>query len=393
MNGDQKWKVLMVHNYYQIPGGEDTVVTNEKRLLEEHGHEVVLYTRHNNELKSMSKLQKLGLPFTTIFNPKTYSEIKKIIKEQGIEIVHVHNTLNLISPAVYYAAVKCKVPVVQTIHNFRFLCPGATFYRDGHICEDCINKGLGCAVKHKCYRASRAQTLICVINTWIHRHTGILRKINYIALTEFNKSKLLQLNCIDPEKVFVRPNFTFTIENAFGNNDKGDFFLYVGRIEEIKGIERLIRVFQKIPQYNLELAGDGPLLEEMIRYTREQGTENIVFLGRIDHDSVMKKMKMARAVIVLSQVYEGFPMTIVEAYSVGTPVIGSNFGNIGNLIEEGKTGFKTSLQEKDIIATIERSTEGDDLTETVYQVFRSKYTAENAYRAVCRIYGEAEGRQ
>lgn len=209
MAEDHKQKILIVHNYYQIPGGEDTVMANEKKLLEDHGHVVVLYTRHNDELKSMRKMQKLALPFTTIFNLKTYREIKKIIKEQGIEIVHVHNTLNLISPAVYYAAVKCGIPVVQTIHNFRLLCPGAMFYRDGHICEDCMNKGLWCAVRHKCYRGSRMQTLICVISTWIHRHTGILGKINYITLTEFNKEKLSQLKQIKLERVFVKPNFTF----------------------------------------------------------------------------------------------------------------------------------------------------------------------------------------
>ena len=209
MAEDHKQKVLMVHNYYQISGGEDTVVSNEKKLLECYGHKVILYTRHNNELKTMGRLRKLGLPFTTIFNPRTYREIKKIIKEQGIEIVHVHNTLNLISPAVYYAAVKCGVPVIQTIHNFRFLCLGATFYRDGHICEDCVDKGLECAMRQKCYRGSRIQTLICVMNTWIHRHTGILGKINYIVLTEFNKEKLLQLKQIKPERVFVKPNFTF----------------------------------------------------------------------------------------------------------------------------------------------------------------------------------------
>lgn len=138
----------MVHNYYQIPGGEDTVVANEKKMLEEHGHKVVLYTRNNAELKTMNLLQKMLLPFTTIFNPKTYREIKKIIKKEKIDIVHVHNTLNLVSPSVYYAAKAMKVPVVQTIHNFRLLCPGATFYRDGHICEDCVSKGLMCAVKH-----------------------------------------------------------------------------------------------------------------------------------------------------------------------------------------------------------------------------------------------------
>ena len=129
-----KQTVLMVHNYYQIPGGEDTVVANEKKMLEEHGHKVILYTRNNSELKKLSLLQKMFLPITTIFNVKTYLEIKKIIKKEGIDIVHVHNTLNLISPSVYYAAILMKVPVVQTIHNFRLLFPGATIYRDGHIC-------------------------------------------------------------------------------------------------------------------------------------------------------------------------------------------------------------------------------------------------------------------
>ena len=147
-----KKKVLMVHNFYQIGGGEHTVYKNEVNMLRENGHEVVEYTRSNDELKQ-SKLKFLLLPFTTIWSIKTYREVKKIIKEQNIEIVHCHNTFPLISPSVYYAARKKKVPVVQTIHNFRFLCPGAIFYRDGRICEECREKqNFKSALKHKCYR-------------------------------------------------------------------------------------------------------------------------------------------------------------------------------------------------------------------------------------------------
>lgn len=179
VDNTRKHNILIVHNYYQIPGGEDTVVANEKKLLEENGHKVVLYSRNNYELKEMSTLQKVMLLFTTVFNPRTYRDIKHLIKTERIDIIHVHNTLNLISPAVYYAARAMKVPVVQTVHNFRLLCPGATFYRDGHICEDCVLKGLMCPVN------SRLQTLACVISTKIHRMTGIYGKINYICLTEF----------------------------------------------------------------------------------------------------------------------------------------------------------------------------------------------------------------
>lgn len=211
MTTNHKKRILMVHNYYQIPGGEDTVVANEKKLLEEYGHDVIMYTRHNDEIKSLGVLGKFSLPFIAVFNPRTYRDIKKIIRKENIEIVHVHNTLNLISPAVYYAAVKCKTPVVQTIHNYRFICPSAILYRNGHVCEDCLNINLGCAVKHGCYRGSHAQTLICVISMWLHRHTGILGKINYIVLTDFNREKLLELKQIRPERVYVKPNFTFEI--------------------------------------------------------------------------------------------------------------------------------------------------------------------------------------
>ncbi|KZD58120.1 MULTISPECIES: glycosyltransferase [Bacillus] len=209
---EKKKKILMVHNYYQIPGGEDTVVINEKKLLEEHGYTVLLYSRNNNELRKMSKLQKLCLPFTTVFSIRTYREVKAIIKRNKIDVVHVHNTLNLISPSVYYAAFSTKTPVIQTIHNFRLLCPGALFYRDGQICEDCVDKGLKCAVTNKCYRGSKIQTLACVFTLKIHRFLGTYKKLNYICLTEFNKEKLLQLNkgkkqIIDPNKVFIKPNF------------------------------------------------------------------------------------------------------------------------------------------------------------------------------------------
>ena len=227
---ERKQNILIVHNYYQIPGGEDTVVANEKKMLEDHGHKVILYTRNNSELKEMSKFQKLKLPFTTIFNPRTYKDIKRIIRKENIDVVHVHNTLNLVSPAVYYAALSCKLPVVQTVHNFRLLCPGATFYRDGHICEDCVHHGLKCAIKHNCYRGSKAQTLVCVVNTWIHRMTGVYGKINYICLTEFNKQKLLELkqNVLEAERNVDRTKkesrFNASVNASIGFNQVAENF-------------------------------------------------------------------------------------------------------------------------------------------------------------------------
>lgn len=283
----KKQNILIVHNYYQIPGGEDTVVANEKKMLEEHGHKVILYTRDNNELKNMGIMRKLFLPLTTIYNPRTARDIKKIIKEENIDIVHVHNTLNLISPAVYYAALKMNKPVVQTVHNFRLLCPSATFYRNGHICEDCVTKSLGCALKHKCYRGSFLQTLICVINTKIHRWTGIYGKLNYICLTEFNRYKLLTLKQVKPDRVFIKPNFVKAESPLLSNRE---FYVFVGRLEEMKGIRELVQAWYTLGNDFpiLKICGNGPLMEECIRYVKDNHINNVDILGFVNHDDVKK---------------------------------------------------------------------------------------------------------
>lgn len=282
IDSTKKQNILIVHNYYQIPGGEDTVVANEKKMLEEHGHKVILYSRNNAELKEMSKLKKLTLPVTTIFNPRTYREIKKLIKAESIEIVHVHNTLNLISPAVYYAARAMHVPVVQTIHNFRLLCPGATFYRDGHICEDCVKHGLKCAVKHSCYRGSRIQTLACVISTWFHRMTGIYGKINYICLTEFNKGKLLELKRIKPERVFVKPNFVKSQNLFIPEEQRENQFVFAGRLDKLKGIDILFEAWKQMGEMapKLIVCGMGPM-EEWCRKFIKTYDANIEMRGRL----------------------------------------------------------------------------------------------------------------
>ena len=227
-NVGDKPRILIVHNYYQIPGGEDSVVVNEKQMLERHGHKVILYSRDNSELYGFPKRKKVLLPFTTVFNIKTYREVKEIIRNHQIDIVHVHNTLNLVSPSVYYAAINCKVPVVQTIHNFRLLCPGAAFYRDGHICEECVEKGLRCAIKYNCYRKSWLQTLACVVTTKFHCMIGIYKKLNYICLTEFTREKMLFFKQINPGKIFVKPNFVENINKIIPAEKRKNRFIFAG---------------------------------------------------------------------------------------------------------------------------------------------------------------------
>ena len=273
---ENKLKILIVHNYYKIPGGEDSVVLNEKNLLEKNGHKVIFYSRNNSEIKNFSFIRKLFLPFTAIYSFKTSREIKKIIKKEQIDIVHVHNTLSLVSPSVFYAAKKMKVPVVQTIHNFRMICPAATLYRDEHICEDCIKKGLKCAVKYKCYRNSKLQAMANVAILRVNRFFGIYKKINYICLTEFNKNKLLSYKKISKNQIFVKPNFVGTDVSFIPYNKRDNQIIYVGRLDKLKGIEILFNAWLKINNdVILVVCGSGPLGQWCTEFIENNKISNI----------------------------------------------------------------------------------------------------------------------
>lgn len=385
---NEKKNILIVHNYYQIPGGEDTVVANEKKMLEKHGHKIILYDRNNGELKKMSKFQKLCLPITTIFNPRTYNEIKRIIKAEKIDIVHVHNTVNLVSPSVYYAARALNIPVVQTVHNFRLLCPGATFYRDGHLCEICMESGLWCAVKHKCYRGSRVQTLACVLSTWFHRMTGIYGKINYICLTEFNREKILNLKQIKPGRVFVKPNFVEREdESNFEENQKNQF-VFVGRLDKLKGLDILFEAWKRMGDTapKLNVCGTGPM-EDWCKSFIQQNRVNIELRGFIPNTEARKIIANSKALVLATQWYEGFPMSIVEAFSVGTPVICSDIGNAGSIVDEGITGYKFDYKSiESIIQAIEKMREKPLDREKIKKLYEMKYSENANYKILNDIY-------
>lgn len=387
MNKDNanKENILIVHNYYQIPGGEDTVVANEKKMLEKHGHKVTLYSRNNAELKEMSTLRKIFLPITTVFNPRTYRDIKKIIKQENIEVVHVHNTLNLVSPAVYYAARRMKVPVVQTIHNFRLLCPGATFYRDGHICEDCVEHGLKCAVRHSCYRESKIQTLACVLSAEFHRMTGIYGKINYICLTDFNKKKLLELKQIKPERVFVKPNFVECKNEYIPEKNRKDQFVFAGRLDKLKGIDFLFEAWKCMGKEapKLIVCGTGPM-EDWCKSFIKENDVNIEMRGFVTNNEALKIIANSKALVLPTQCYEGFPMSIVEAFSVGTPVICSDLGNAGSVVEEGITGYKFMSNSVDGIICATQKCHG--LCNRTKKIYQENYSVEKNYELIRGIY-------
>lgn len=391
----KKYRILQIHNFYQIPGGEDVVVRNEKRLLEEHGHQVYTYYRTNKELQEQGILGKLLLPFRAVYSFRTKREVEKLIRENQIDIVHVHNTLTMVSPSVFYAAFHCKVPVVQTLHNFRMLCPAGSFFRDNMICEECVTHGMGCAVRHKCYRNSVAQTVVSAAILRIHRMLGTYRRVNFICLTEFNRNKLLssldkRRKTVDPARVYIKPNFTFA-EGIVPSDSKAEeqYFLFAGRVEALKGIDIAIRAFEQLPEEMLYVAGSGPMMEEMQTYVREHHMKNVRFLGYLQKDEMSEKFYHAKAVIMTSQCYEAFAMTIAEAYSYGVPVIAGRVGNMEGMVKSGVTGVKFTYNSAEDLARKVQEFNRMDLSalkENAREFYETRLRPEDNYQKLIEIY-------
>ncbi|MCI8333528.1 MAG: glycosyltransferase family 4 protein [Lachnospiraceae bacterium] len=364
------------------------VVENERKLLEEHGHVVFVYSRTNKEMENFSVLQKLLLPLTCLFSLRTYHDIKRLIREKEIDIVHVHNTLSLVSPSVYYAAFACKKPVIQTLHNFRLLCPAATFLRDGKVCEDCIKKGLKCAVRYGCYRNSKVQSLMSAAILKLHRILGTYRRLYYICLTDFNKEKLLLLNQqgkkkIRKERVFVKSNFTQV--PLMEKVQKKEQYLYVGRLEKLKGIRSLLEAWRGLPGKTLLICGSGPEEDWIRSYRKKYSLGQVELLGQCPHEKILKLIKESRALILPTMCYEGQPMTILESYAAGTPVIASNIGNAGNMVEPEVTGVRFSCGDAESLRKAVMWME-EKRDWNIRPIYEEKYTPEKNYMLLQEIY-------
>lgn len=383
--------ILVVHNRYQIPGGEDTVFEAETAMLRKHGHHVAVYERSNSELNGMGKLQKLTVPFSMIYSFRTAREIRDLIQREQIQLVHVHNTLLLISPSVYYAALKQQIPVVQTIHNFRMICVNGICYRDGRICEDCITKNLFCAIKHRCYRSSLFQSTACVVSTLVHRAAGIYRKLNYICLTEFNRDQLLKQGQISESQIFIKPNCMEAPASIVPHEKRKNQIIFAGRLDESKGILFLLEVWKRmeVHPFELRIYGSGPLEEECREYIKCHELRDIQLCGRKDHEELLNIISESNALILPTRWYEGFPMSMLEAMSRGTPVIVPDLGNAGSLTVNSVTGY--TYQPDHAEDCIRALNENLNINETVFQYFKDHYTEEKNYRILMEIYQKVTG--
>ncbi len=380
-------KILVVHNYYQQPGGEDRVFEDESELLASHGHEVVKFAKHNDSVKEMSSW---SLAARTIWNSQVAREIGELVRSHRADIVHFHNTLPLISPAAYYAARQAGAAVVQTLHNYRLACPKSTFFREGAPCESCLGKAVAWpAVLHGCYRDSRAATATVAAMLGVHRLRGTYRKAvdAYIALTQFAREKMIEAG-LPAEKLHLRPNYMLDDPGAGSGN--GEYALFLGRLSPEKGIATMLDAWQRYdPGVPLVICGDGPLAPEVEQAATR--SDRIKWLPRRPHAELLERLGRASLLVVPSQWYEGFPKTIVEAYSKGTPVVASRLGSMVELIDDGVTGAKfTPGNAVELAATVRQTLENKSQLERMRVAARHKfetcYSAVACYERLLEIY-------
>lgn len=322
------WRVLLVHNAYQQRGGEDSVVASEAALLRAHGHEVATYLRHNDDVPQVSKL---SLAAQALWSRQSTAEVRERIAAFRPDVVHVHNTLPLVSPSVFWAAHRAGVPVVQTLHNFRMMCPQAMFLRQGKTCEDCLGRLPWRGVLRGCYRHSVPQTAVVAATVVLHRGLGTYDRAitRFIALSEFSRGKFIE-GGLAPERVIIKPNFVEDAGDGLTEGRHGG--LFVGRLSDEKGVGVLLEALRHHAA-DVEVIGEGDWSPQAKAQLGERAP------GFLPVEQILARMKRASYLLLPSLCGENFPRTLAEAYCCGLPVIASRIGALAELVEDGVTGL------------------------------------------------------
>ena len=387
----QPMKILLVHNTYQQAGGEDVVFEQEKRNLQRAGHHVATYERSNHEMEQFSTLQRAMLIKRIVWATDSRQEFAQLLARESPDVVHVHNTFIMISPSIYSACRDQGVPVVQTLQNYRLMCPGALFFRDGRVCEDCVEHSLWRGIQHGCYRGSHVQTAgVALMLAW-HRQLKTYQELVdcSVAATEFSRGKFVAAG-FDADKIVVKPNFVD--QDPGPRKQPGDYAVFAGRLSQEKGVTTLLDAWEHVHRdCTLKIVGDGPLRARLEVQAKERGLAHVTFCGRLSREESIATVKGARFQITPSLWYEGFPMVIVEAFACGVPVLCSRLGGMQEIVADAETGLHFNPGDaQDLARKVEWAWNHPEELVAMGRAARRKYetdyTAEKNYSLLMKIY-------
>jgi glycosyltransferase involved in cell wall biosynthesis len=403
----QTSSILIVHNYYQQPGGEDQVFANEAALLEGRGHRVIRYEEHNSRIGNGNAA---GAAVDAVWSSKSARSLTELVRKHKPDVAHFHNTFPLISPAAHYAVQREGVPVVQTLHNYRLLCPNATLFRDGAVCEECVERqSLLPAIRHGCYRGSRRATTAVATMLSVHRAAGTWqREVDvYIAVSEFARRKFIE-GGLPASRIVVKRNFVAPDPGVGAG--AGGYAMFAGRLSAEKGIGVLASAWRELSDIPLVVVGEGPLAGVFAESSVERlkpvpavathgaapqaEVQGAALLGRQPREKFLSLMSEARVLIFPSVWYEGAPGTIAEAFACGLPVIASNLGAMAEMVDHERTGLLFEPGDGADLAckvrwAFEHPEAVDAMRVEARREFEEKYTADRNYEELMAIYETA----
>lgn len=374
-------KVLQVHSKYKKRGGEETVLEEEKTVLESHGHTVIQYIRDNAETDDYRAMGLIKLSLTQRHNKGAVNQVTALLAKEKPDICHVHNVYPLISPGVYEACQEQGIPVVQTLHNYKMLCTNSLFFRQGDVCELCLNKSLMQSVKYSCYKSSLLATAVQADAIQYHRRKGTWQRMvdAYVCLTGFQKNKMVQ-GGLPAEKLRIKPNFVHKTDLP---STYEDFFLFVGRLDKSKGLTDLLMLIDTCVDSHFVLIGDS---ENPAVFSEFQ---NVDYLGPQGRDVVLDYMSRCKAVVFPSRYYEGMPMVILEAFSLQKGVIARNVGAMSSMIRHGVNGLNYA-DTNGLIEAVRRLEAHHELVREIgkgaFRDFENIYSVEQGYQNLISLY-------
>ena len=392
-------KILAIHNLHRkgSASGDDQVFKSETALLESHGNQVIRYTVSNDTFDDAGPWGKLTATLGMLWSFKNYRAVQKIIREQQPDIVHIHTFFPLLSPSILYAAKRCGVPVVATLHDTRFVCPCATSLRGTELCNRCGDGKYWRMAKYGCFKGSRLQSLIVAGIFKYHRlRKSFYKQIDrYICLNE-NQIRLLTDIGFDPWKITKKYNFVPDAEANLTAAPAEDlprrYVVFYGRIGEEKGIRILMRIWDTLPDIPLVVMGGGPLEEEFAAWAARH--EQVHFLGYTQHDRCLSIVKGSEFVVFPSIWYEGCSMVEIETESLGRGLIATDLGFSAEAIENGVNGYKAPLG--DVEGFRQRIVDLWNDPERISAIgsnarkdYERKYRPEDNYAQLMKIYREA----
>jgi glycosyltransferase involved in cell wall biosynthesis len=384
-------RVLLAHNHYRsaAPSGEDSVFQNEKTLLEQNGIEVVVFERFNDEIAASSLSQRLRLAHATAWSRDSHDSLDRLIRQTRPDIAHFHNTFPLITPSAYAACRSNGVPVVQTLHNYRLICPAALLFRDGHVCQECVGRNLLPALVHRCYRKSLASTAAIVWLLAYNRRKGTYRELvnRYIAPTNF-VARQMAAGGIPGDRIEVKPHF-LPQPGPAGTGD-GGYAVYVGRLGAEKGVHTLLAAWRHLRHLPLKIIGDGELRVELETIARQEALP-VEFLGMLAHDRVMEQLRHAELLVLPSECHEVFGLAVIEAYACGTPVVASRTGGLAEIVNPGISGYTFNPGDPDDLAEKVMDLTRDPLRKKAFRgqarmEFEKKFDAGSNFDMLLHIY-------